>query len=109
MESSKPKGSSVGTFIGVFIALLIAVGAWFISPTVLVSITQKIGNANTLSPIAMRLIFTVICFVIGLTMTMLVTSLVKPKDARTANENTLEQERNQMRKAQRLARQKNRR
>lgn len=109
MESTKPKGSSIGTFIGVFIALLIAVGAWFVAPSVLVSITQKIGSASTLSPIAMRLIFTVICFVIGLTLTMLVTSLVKPKDARTANENTLEEERNKMREAQRLARQKNRR
>jgi uncharacterized membrane protein YccC len=109
MESSKSKGSSIGMFVGIFVALLIAVGAYIIAPTVLVSITQKLGNASTLSPIAMRLIFTVICFVIGLTISMLVLSVVKPKDARTANENKLEEERNKMREAQRLERQKNRR
>ncbi len=109
METSNSKSSSIATYIGVIIALVIAIGAWFISPSVMVAITQRIGNATTLSPIIMRLIFTVICFVIGLTISMLVVSLVKPKDARTANENTLEQERNKMREAQRLARQKNRR
>ena len=108
MESSNSKGSSVGTFIGVFIALLIAVGAYIVSPSVLVSVTQKLGS-STLSPIAMRLIFTVICFVIGLTISMLVLSMVKPKDARTANENKLEEERNKMREAQRIERQKKRR
>jgi len=95
-------------FVGVFIALLIAVGAYIISPSVLVSVTQKLGS-STLSPIAMRLIFTVICFVIGLTISMLVLSMVKPKDARTANENKLEEERNKMREAQRIERQKKRR
>ena len=40
---------------------------------------------------------------------MLVLSIVKPKDARTVNENKLEEERNKMREAQRLERQKNRR
>ena len=109
MESSKSKGSSIGMFVGVFVALLIAVGAYIISPTVLVSITQKLGNATTMSPMVMRLIFTVICFVIGLTISMLVLSIVKPKDARTVNENKLEEERNKMREAQRLERQKNRR
>ena len=109
MESSKGKGSSIGMFVGIFVALLIAVGAYIVSPTVLVSITQKLGNASTLSPIAMRLIFTVICFIIGLTISMLVLSIIKPKDARTANENKLEEERNKMREAQRLERQKNRR
>ena len=109
MESSKSKGSSIGMFVGIFVALLIAVGAYIVSPTVLVSITQKLGNASTLSPIAMRLIFTVICFIIGLTISMLVLSIIKPKDARTANENKLEEERNKMREAQRLERQKNRR
>ncbi len=109
MENSNPKSSSVGTFIGVFIALLLAVGAWFVAPTVLVSITKQLGNASTLSPVAMRVIFTVVCFFIGLTITMLAISLVKPKDARTVNENKLEQERNKMREAQRLERQKNRR
>jgi multisubunit Na+/H+ antiporter MnhC subunit len=108
MESSNSKGSSVGTFIGVFIALLIAVGAYIVSPSVLVSITQKLGS-STLSPIAMRLIFTVICFVIGLTISMLVVSMVKPKDARTVNENKLEAERNKMREEQRIERQKDRR
>ena len=108
MESSKSKGSSIGMFVGVFIALLIAVGAYIISPSVLVSVTQKLGS-STLSPIAMRLIFTVICFVIGLTISMLVLSMVKPKDARTANENKLEEERNKMREAQRIERQKKRR
>ena len=109
MESSKSKGSSIGIFVGIFVALLIAVGAYIVSPTVLVSITQKLGNASTLSPIAMRLIFTVICFIIGLTISMLVLSIIKPKDARTVNENKLEEERNKMREAQRLERQKNRR
>ena len=108
MESSNSKGSSIGMFVGVFIALLIAVGAYIISPSVLVSVTQKLGS-STLSPIAMRLIFTVICFVIGLTISMLVLSMVKPKDARTANENKLEEERNKMREAQRIERQKKRR
>ncbi len=108
MESSKSKGSSVGMFVGVFVALLIAVGAYIVSPNVLVSITQKLGNATTMSPMVMRLIFTVICFVIGLTISMLVLSLVKPKDARTVNENKLEEERNKMREAQRLERQKKR-
>ena len=109
METAKSKSSSIATYIGVVVALLIAVGAYIVSPTVMVAITQRIGNATTLSPMVMRLIFTVICFVIGLTITMLVVSLVKPKDARTANENTLEQERDKMREAQRIARQKNRR
>ena len=109
MESSNPKSSSIGTFIGVFIALLLAVGAWFVAPTVLVSITKQLGNASTLSPVAMRVIFTVACFFIGLTITMLAISLVTPKDARTVNENKLEQERNKIREAQRLERQKNRR
>ena len=109
MESSNSKGSSVGMFVGVFVALLIAVGAYIVSPNVLVSITQKLGNASTVSPIALRLIFTVICFVIGLTISMIVLSALKPKDARTVNENKLEEERNKMREAQRLARQKNRR
>ena len=109
MDSAKSKGSSIGMFVGIFVALLIAVGAYIVSPTVMVSITQKIGDASTLSPMAMRLIFTVICFVIGLTISMLVLSLVKPKDARTVNENKLEEERNKMREAQRIARQKNRR
>ena len=109
MEDSKSKGSSIGMFVGVFVALLIAVGAYIVSPNVLVSITQKLGNASTMSPMAMRLIFTVICFVIGLTISMLVLSVVKPKDARTVNENKLEEERNKMREAQRIARQKNRR
>jgi hypothetical protein len=36
-------------------------------------------------------------------------SMVKPKDARTANENKLEEERNKMREAQRIERQKKRR
>jgi len=108
MESSKSKGSSVGMFIGIFVALLIAVGAYIVSPSVMVSITQKLGG-STLSPIVMRLIFTVICFVIGLTISMLVLSAVKPKDARTVNENKLEEERNKMREAQRVQRQKNRR
>ena len=109
MESSNGKGSSVGMFVGVFVALLIAVGAYIVSPNVLVAITQKLGNASTMSPMAMRLIFTVICFVIGLTISMLVLSVFKPKDAHTANENKLEAERNKMREAQRLERQKNRR
>ena len=109
MESSNSKGSSVGMFVGVFVALLIAVGAYIVSPNVLVSITQKLGNASTISPIALRLIFTVICFVIGLTISMVVLSAFKPKDGRTVNENKLEEERNKMREAQRLARQKNRR
>jgi uncharacterized ion transporter superfamily protein YfcC len=109
MENSKSKGSSIGMFVGIFVALLIAVGAYIVSPTVLVSIAQKLGNASTLSPIAMRLIFTVICFVIGLTISMLIISIIKPKDARTVNENKLEEERNKLREAQRLERQKNRR
>jgi hypothetical protein len=109
MEDSKSKGSSVGMFVGVLVALLIAVGAYIISPSVLVSITQKLGNASTISPIALRLIFTVICFVIGLTISMVVLSALKPKDARTVNENKLEEERNKMREAQRIERQKNRR
>ena len=108
MENTQGKGSSIGTFIGVFVALLIAVGAYIVSPTVLVSITQRIGNASTLSPMVMRLIFTGICFVIGLTITMLVVSLVKPKGM-VVNESKLEEERNKMREAQRIARQKNRR
>jgi len=88
---------------------LIAVGAYIVSPNILVSITQKLGHASTMSPMAMRLIFTVICFVIGLTISMLVLSVVKPKDGRTVNENKLEAERNKMREAQRIERQKNRR
>ncbi len=108
MENSGSKSSSIATYIGVIVALLIAAGAYIISPSVIVSITQKLGS-STLSPIAMRLIFTVICFVIGLTISMLVVSIVKPKDARTANENKLEAERNKMREAQRIERQKNRR
>ena len=108
MDSSKGKGSSIGMFIGVFIALLIAVGAYIVSPSVMVSITQKLGG-STLSPIAMRLIFTVICFVIGLTISMLVLSMVKPKDGRTVSESKMEAERNKTREAQRIARQKNRR
>ena len=109
METAKRKSSSIATYIGVVVALLIAVGAYIVSPTVMVAITQRIGNASTLSPMVMRLIFTVICFVIGLTITMLVVSLVKPKDARTANENKLEAERNKMREAQRIERMKKRR
>ena len=107
MEDSK-KGSSIGTFIGVFVALLIAVGAYIIAPNVMASITQRLGNTSTLSPMVMRLIFTGICFVIGLTITMLVVSLVKPKGI-VINENKLEAERNKMREAQRIERQKNRR
>jgi len=109
MESSKSKSSSIATYIGVVVALLIAAGAYIVSPTVMVAITQRIGNATTLSPMVMRLIFTVVCFFIGLTISMLVVGLVKPKDARTANENKLEEERNKMREAQRIERQKNRR
>lgn len=109
MENTPNKGSSIGTFIGVFIALLLAVGAWFMAPDVLVSITRQIGNASTLSPMVMRVIFTVIVFVIGLTISMLVVGILKPKDARTTSENKIEQERDKMREAQRLARQKNRR
>lgn len=109
MEDTKSKSSSIATYIGVVVALLIAVGAYIVSPTVMVAITQRIGNATTLSPMVMRLIFTVVCFVIGLTITMLVVSLVKPKDARTANENKLEEERNKMREAQRIERMKKRR
>jgi uncharacterized ion transporter superfamily protein YfcC len=109
MENAKSKSSSIATYIGVVVALLIAVGAYIVSPTVMVAITQRIGNATTLSPMVMRLIFTVVCFFIGLTITMLVVSLVKPKDARTVNENKLEEERNKMREAQRIQRQKNRR
>ena len=109
MENTKSKSSSIATYIGVVVALLIAVGAYLVSPTVMVAITQRIGNATTLSPMVMRLIFTVICFIIGLTITMLVVSLVKPKDARTANENKLEEERNKMREAQRIERMKKRR
>lgn len=109
MENAKSKSSSIATYIGVVVALLIAVGAYIVSPTVMVAVTQRIGNATTLSPMVMRLIFTVVCFVIGLTITMLVVSLVKPKDARTANENKLEEERNKMREAQRIERMKKRR
>ncbi len=109
MEDTKSKSSSIATYIGVVVALLIAVGAYIVSPTVMVSITQRIGNATTLSPMVMRLIFTVVCFFIGLTITMLVVSLVKPKDARTVNENKLEEERNKMREAQRIERMKKRR
>ena len=109
MENAKSKSSSIATYIGVVVALLIAVGAYIVSPTVMVAITQRIGNATTLSPMVMRIIFTVVCFFIGLTITMLVVSLVKPKDARTVNENKLEEERNKMREAQRIERQKNRR
>lgn len=109
MESTKSKSSSIATYIGVVVALLIAVGAYIVSPTVMVAITQRIGNATTLSPMVMRLIFTVVCFFIGLTISMLVVGLVKPKDARTANENKLEEERNKMREAQRIERMKNRR
>ncbi|MBI1281055.1 MAG: hypothetical protein GC179_23215 [Anaerolineaceae bacterium] len=109
MENAKSKSSSIATYIGVVFALLIAIGAYIVSPNVMVAITQRIGNATTLSPMVMRLIFTVICFFIGLTITMLVVSLVKPKDARTANENKLEEERNKMREAQRIERMKNRR
>ncbi len=109
MENTKSKSSSIATYIGVVIALLIAVAAYIVSPTVMVAITQRIGNATTLSPMVMRLIFTVVCFFIGLTITMLVVSLVKPKDARTANENKLEEERNKMREAQRIERMKKRR
>ena len=109
METAKSKSSSIATYIGVVVALLIAVSAYIVSPTVMVAITQRIGNATTLSPMVMRLIFTVVCFFIGLTITMLVVSLVKPKDARTVNENKLEEERDKMREAQRIARQKSRR
>ncbi len=109
MENAKSKSSSIATYIGVVVALLIAVGAYIVSPTVMVAITQRIGNATTLSPMVMRLIFTVVCFVIGLTISMLVVGLVKPKDARTANENKLEEERNKMREAQRIERMKKRR
>jgi uncharacterized ion transporter superfamily protein YfcC len=109
MQNSTSKGSSIGTFIGVFVALLLAVGAWFIAPNVLVSITRQVGNASTLSPMMLRVIFTVICFIIGLVVTMLVLSIVKPKDGRTVAENKVEEERNKMREAQRLERQKNRR
>jgi uncharacterized BrkB/YihY/UPF0761 family membrane protein len=109
MENTNSKSSSIATYIGVVVALLIAVGAYFVAPTVLAAITQRLGNATTLSPMVMRLIFTVVCFFIGLTITMLVVSLVKPKDARTVNENKLEAERNKMREAQRIERQKNRR
>ncbi len=109
MEKTTSKTSSVGTFIGVFVALLLAVGAWFAAPSVLASLTRQLGNTATLSPLVMQIIFTVIIFVIGLVVSMLVVSLFKPKDSRSANENKLEQERDRMREAQRLERQKRRR
>jgi len=108
MESSNSKGSSVGTFIGVFIALLIAVGAYIVSPSVLVSITQKLGS-STLSPIAMRLIFTVICFVIGLTISMLVVSMVKPKMGVPSAKTKWKPNATRCAKNNAIARQKNRR
>lgn len=108
MDSTSGKTSSIGTFIGVFVALLLAVGAWFVAPNVLASITRQLGG-STLSPVVMQIIFTVIIFIIGLTISMLVVSVLKPKDARTANENKIAQERDKMREAQRIARQNNRR
>ncbi len=109
MENTSGKTSSVGTFIGVFVALLLTVGAWFAAPSVLASLTRQLGNTATLSPLVMQIIFTVIIFVIGLIISMLVVSVLKPKDARTANENKLAEERDKMREAQRIERQKRRR
>ena len=101
-DVQQKKGSPVRMVIGVALALVVALGGWMFSPTIIPSLTR--GSSLSLTSDQIRLIMTAGSFVLGLVVVSLVLAFVTPRDARNVNEAKLTQERDALRERQKMER-----
>jgi hypothetical protein len=111
MAEEQRKRSSFTPLLGLLIAVVLGVVAWFAAPGVLNWLAGALPNfaGNELPLSTSRPVFTIIIMVLALVVFGLVAALVTPKDTRTAREANIEKEREAMRRQQKAERMRSRR
>ncbi|MEZ4672478.1 MAG: hypothetical protein R3E39_31640 [Anaerolineae bacterium] len=101
-ETEHKKGSPVRMFIGLGLALVLAIVCWVVAPSVIPNLTR--GSSISLTSDQLRLFMTAGSFVLGLVVVALLMAFVTPRDSRNVNEAKLAEEREALRQKQKMER-----
>ncbi len=88
MGTSGGNRGAIRGVLGVFFAILIGVGGWFIAPATIDLMAANINGftGNELPAMQMQIVFTVVIFVLGLLVSSLLLALIIPNDKQTSSE-----------------------
>jgi len=106
MNKPQPKRSSYTPVIGLIIAIIVGIIAWFVAPSVIHALAVAIPNfaGNELPLTTTRAAFTAILVVLTLIIFGLAAALTAKKDPQGAREAQMEKERDALRRRQKAER-----